>query len=88
MDRDLQDDESGIVLSTMEVQIFLETEDGSIGNVDSVQEGKEVEQTEDGDDSEVDLVHYLPFTNVGEANFVMDMFSRRRDRGVTIRLLL
>lgn len=84
----LQDDKSGIIISTVEVQLFLETEDGSIGNVDSIQEGKEVEQTEDRDDSKVDLVHHLPLVDVGEANFVRDVLSRRRGQRVPMGLLL
>ena len=72
----------------MEVQVSLETEDGSIGNVDSIQEGKEVEQAEDRDDSKVDLVHHLPLIDVGEANFVRDTLERRRGRRVNIGLFL
>lgn len=72
----------------MEVQVSLETEDGSIGNVDSIQEGKEVEQTEDRDDSKVDLVHHLPLIDVGEANSVRDALKRRRGRRMNIGLLL
>lgn len=72
----------------MEVQVSLETEDGSIGNVDSIQEGKEVEQAENGDDPKVDLVHHLPLIDVGEANSVRDALKRRRGRRMNIGLLL
>ena len=84
----LQDDEGGVVISTIEVQLFLETEDSGIGNVDSVQEGKEVEQAEHGNDPKVDLVHNLTLIDVGEANSVRDVLNRRRSRRVNMGLLL
>ena len=88
MDSDSQDDEGSIVISTIEVQLFLKTEDGSIGDVDSVQESEEVEQAENGNDSKVDLVHHFPFVDVGEANLVRDALDCRRGQRVKLGLLL
>lgn len=77
MDIGLQDNQGGIVISTVEMQLFLKTEDGSIGNVDSIQEGKKIEQAENRNYSKVDLVHDLPLVDVREANFVRDTLNRR-----------
>ena len=88
MDRGSQDDEGSVVISTVEVQLLLETENGGVGNVDSIQEGKEVEQAENGNDSKVDLVHHLPLIDVGEADPVRDALNRRRGRRVNMGLLL
>ena len=70
------------------MQLFLETEDSSIGDVDSIQESEKVEQAENGNDSKVDLVHPFPLVDVGEANFVGNALDRRRGRRVKLGLLL
>lgn len=88
MDRDVQDDEGGIVISTVEVQLFPETEDSSVGNIDSIQEGKEIEQAENRNNPKVDLVQHLPLVDMGEANFVRATLNRRRGRRVDVSLLL
>lgn len=62
------------------MQFLFETEDGSICNVDSIQEGEEVEQGKNGNYSEVDFVHNLTLIDVSEANFVGDALNRRRGR--------
>ena len=85
--RNLQDDERGVILSTVEVQVLLEAKDGGVRNVDSIQEGEEVEQGENGNDPEVDLVHDLALIDVGEADFVRDALNRRRGRRLELGLL-
>lgn len=76
MDGGLQDDEGGVIISTVEMQVFLETEDGGVRYVDSIQESEKVEQGENGDDPKIDLVHNFALIDVSEANFVRDAFNR------------
>lgn len=58
------------------MQFLFETKNGGICDVNSIQEGEEVEQGENGNDSEVNLVHNLTLIDVSKANFVRDALDR------------
>lgn len=47
--------QGGIILSTGQFQILLETEHGRVGDIGPVEEGQQIHETEDGYHAKIDL---------------------------------
>lgn len=74
--------EGGIVFYILQFQVLDQAEGARIANIDSVEEGEEVENTEEGNHSEIDLRHELP---LGRVRWAFDVLPAELDMGAIVR---